>query len=74
MYLNRQKKGKEKSLGSTTITNRSPSQTPRGRGNRQVQTSTNRTNVRKALRLTLSSSSEVIRKVMIVKCKPWHLK
>ena len=33
--------------------NRSPSQTPRGRGNRQIQTSTNRTNVRKALRLAL---------------------
>ena len=26
-----------------------PSQTPRGRGNRQIQTSTNRTNVRKVL-------------------------
>ena len=37
-----------------------PSQTPRGRGNRQIQTSTNRTNVRKALRLALSSPSEVI--------------
>ena len=36
------------------------SQTPRGRGNRQIQTSTNRTNVRKALRLALSSPSEVI--------------
>ena len=33
---------------------------PRGRGNRQIQTSTNRTNVRKALRLALSSPSEVI--------------
>ena len=43
-----------------TITNRSPSQTPRGRGNRQIQTSTNRTNVRKALRLALSSPSEVL--------------
>ena len=53
------KKG-EKSPGSATITNRSPSQTPRGRGNRQIQTSTNRTNVRKALRLALSSPSEVI--------------
>ena len=31
-----------------------------GRGNRQIQTSTNRTNVRKALRLALSSLSEVI--------------
>ena len=50
------KKGKRK----VTITNRSPSQTPRGRGNRQIQTSTNRTNVRKALRLALSSPSEVI--------------
>ena len=34
-------------------------QTQRGRGNRQIQTSTNRTNVRKALRLALSSPSEV---------------
>ena len=46
--------------GSATITNRSPSQAPRGRGDRQIQTSTNRTNVRKALRLVLSSPSEVI--------------
>ena len=38
----------------------SPSQTPRGRGNRQNQTSANRTNVRKALRLAPSSPSEVI--------------
>ena len=53
------KKGK-KSPGSATITNRSPSQPPRGRGNRQIQTSTNRTNVRKALRLAISSPSEVI--------------
>ena len=37
-----------------------PPPTPRGRGNRQTQTSTNRTNVRKALRLALSSPSEVI--------------
>ena len=29
-------------------------------GNRQIQTSTNRTNLRKALRLALSSPSEVI--------------
>ena len=36
------------------------SQTSRGRGNRQIQTSTNRSNVRKALRLALSSPSEVI--------------
>ena len=54
------KKRLKKSPGSATITNRSPSQTPRGRGNRQIQTSTNRTNVRKALRLALSSPSEVI--------------
>ena len=33
---------------------------PRGRGNQQIQTSTNQTNVRKALRLALSSPSEVI--------------
>ena len=39
---------------------RSPSKTPRGRGNRQTQTSTTRTNVRKALRLALSSPSQVI--------------
>ena len=51
---------KEKSQGSATIPKRSPSQTPRGRGNRQTQTSTNRTNARKALRLALSSPSEVI--------------
>ena len=51
---------KKVSPGSDTITNRSPSQTPRGRGNRQIQTSTNRVDVRKALRLALSSSSEVI--------------
>ena len=38
------------SPGSATITNRSPSQTPRERGNRQNQTGTNRTNARKALR------------------------
>ena len=55
-YINK----KEKSQGSATITNRSPSQTPRGRGNRQNQTSANRTNVRKALTLALSSPSEVI--------------
>ena len=36
------------------------SQTQRGRGNRQIRRSTNRTNVRKALRLALSSPSEVI--------------
>ena len=56
----RGKKKKKKSPGSATITKRSPFQTPSGRGNRQIQTSTNRTNVRKALRLTLSSPSEVI--------------
>ena len=49
-----------KSPGSATITNRSPSQTPRGRGNRQNQTGANQTNVRKALRIALSSPSEVI--------------
>ena len=38
----------------TTITNCITSQTPRGRGNRQNQTSTNQTNVRKALNLALS--------------------
>ena len=54
------KKGKEKSPESATITNPSPSQISRGRGNRQIQTSTNRTNARKALRLALSSPSEVI--------------
>ena len=48
----------EKSPGSATITSRSLSQTPRGRGNRQNQT--NRTKVQKALRLALSSRSEVI--------------
>ena len=53
------KKGKRKVQGAT-ITNRSSSQTPRGRENRQILTSTNRTNVRKALRLALSSPSDVI--------------
>ena len=48
----------KKSPGSALITNRSPSQTPRG--NRQIQTSSNRTNARKALRLAFSSQSEVI--------------
>ena len=52
----REKKVRE-NPGSATITNRSPSQTPRGRGNRQIQTSTN---ILKALRLALSSPSEVI--------------
>ena len=42
-----------------TITSYSPSQTPRGRENRQNQTTANRTNVRKALILTLSFPSEV---------------
>ena len=50
----------KKSPGSATITNRSPSHTPRGRGNWQIQTSTNRTNAGKALRLAISSPSEVI--------------
>ena len=54
------KKKVTKSRGNATITNRSPSQTLRGRGNRQIQTSTNRTNVQKALRSALSSPSEVI--------------
>ena len=53
------KKGKRKSPGSATITSRSPSQTPRGRENRQNQTSTKRTNVQKALRLALSPPNEV---------------
>ena len=42
--------------GNATITSRSPSQTPRG----QNQTSPNRTNVRKALRIALSSPTEVV--------------
>ena len=45
------------------LTNFTPSQTPKGRGNRQNQTSANRTNVRKALRLALTSPSEVIAKL-----------
>ena len=49
--LGKQKKVRQKSPGSATTTNRSPYQTPRGRGNRQNQISTNRTNVRKALRI-----------------------
>ena len=53
------------------MTNRSPSQTPRGRGNKQNQTSANRTNARKALRLALSSSSEVI--TMLKGPKPTRL-
>ena len=44
--IQKKKKGTDKGPGSATITNRNPSQTPRGRGNRQIQTSTNRTNVR----------------------------
>ena len=59
LKLQKKKKVRE-SQGSATITNRSPSQTPRGRGNRQNQTSAHRTNVRKAPRLALSSPSEVI--------------
>ena len=50
---------REKSV-SVTFTNCSPSQTPRGRGDRQNQTSANRTNVRKALRLALSSPTSVV--------------
>ena len=38
----------------------SPSKTPRGRGNRQIQTSANWTNVRKALKLALFFPSEII--------------
>ena len=49
-----------KSPESATITNHSPSQSPRGRGKRQNKTSANRTNVQKAPRLALSSPSEVI--------------
>ena len=55
-----EKQKQEKSPGRATITNRSPSQTPRGRGNRQNQGRANRTNVRKALRLVFSSPNEVI--------------
>ena len=40
------------------MTNRSTSQTPRARGNRQTQTSTDRTNALKAPRLALYSPSE----------------
>ena len=39
------------------ITHCNPSQTPRGRGNRQNQTSANQTNVRQTLRLALSYTS-----------------
>ena len=42
------KKGKKKVQGVPQSQTAGPSQTPRGRGNRQIQTSTNRTNVRKA--------------------------
>ena len=68
------KKGWEKSPGSATITNRSPSQTLRGRENRQIQTSTNWTNVRKALGLALSSPSEVIAMIKVLKNTrtKWH--
>ena len=51
---------KNKNPGSATITSRSPSQAPIGRGNRQNHTSANLINVRKALRLAHSSPSEVI--------------
>ena len=40
----KKKKKSEKSSGSATITNRSSFRTPRGGENRQIQTSTNRTN------------------------------
>ena len=42
------------------ITNRSHSHTPRGRGNRENQTSANQTTVRNALRLALYSQSKII--------------
>ena len=51
------KKGKRKVQG---VPQSQTAALPRRRGNRQNQTSTNRTNVRKALRLALSSPSEVI--------------
>ena len=51
----------------TARTSRNPSQTPRGRGNIQNQTNPNRTNVRKALRLALSSPSEVIAVLKVLK-------
>ena len=35
-HMQAKKKKEEKSPGSATITNRSPSKTPRGRGNRQI--------------------------------------
>ena len=54
------KKMQEKSPGSATITSRSPSQTQRGRGNRQNKTSANQTNVRKSLNVALSSKNEII--------------
>ena len=55
VYKDKKKKKKKRwRKGSATITSRSPSQTQRRRGNRQSQTSANRTNVRKALRLALS--------------------
>ena len=67
-------KHKKRSLGSATSTNRSSFQTPRGRANRQIQTSTNRTNVRKALRLALSSKSEVIAMPEGLKNTRWDIK
>ena len=51
--------------------NHKPSKTPRGRGNRQIQTSTNQTNVRKALRLALSPPSEVIAMLNGLKNTRW---
>ena len=53
------KKGKRKVQGVPQA-QAGPSQTPRGRENRQIQKCTNRTNLQKALRLALSSPNEVI--------------
>ena len=52
--------GKKVREKSREYHNHKPQPFPRGTGNRQLQTSTNRTNVQKALRLSLSSPSEVI--------------
>ena len=63
LHVNQDESSKKvtgKSPGSATITNHSSFQTPRGRGNRQNQTSANRTNVQKTLRSALSSPSKVI--------------
>ena len=80
MSQNKEEKKKvRKSPGSATITKRSPSQTPRGRGNRQIQTSTKQSNVRKTLRLALLSPGEVIAMLKGLKLKglkntrtKWH--